>query len=113
MGADHPSVASSLSDLAALYSSQGKYEQAQPLYKRALQIREQKLGPEHPNTAISLNNLASLYQVQEMYTDAQPLYERVLQVYEQQLGANHSGTRNLREHYTDLLRKLEADGTQS
>ena len=27
---------------------QGKYEQAEPLYQRALAIREQQLGPEHP-----------------------------------------------------------------
>ena len=41
--------------------AQGKYEQAESLYERALAIREQQLGPEHPDTATSLNNLAVLY----------------------------------------------------
>ena len=36
----------------------GAYDQALPLYQRALKIREKALGPEHPDTAISLNNLA-------------------------------------------------------
>ena len=41
----------------------GAYDQALPLYQRALTIREKALGPEHPNTATRLNNLALLYEV--------------------------------------------------
>jgi hypothetical protein len=33
------------------------YTEALPLYKRALTIREEVLGPKHPGTATSLNNL--------------------------------------------------------
>ncbi len=36
--------ATSLNNLAELYRAQGKYEQAEPLYQRALAIRE---GPIH------------------------------------------------------------------
>ena len=32
-----------------LYESQGRYAEAEPLYKRALAIREKALGPEHPD----------------------------------------------------------------
>ncbi len=60
---EHPDTATSLNNLALLYDSQGKYEQAEPLYQRALHIREQVLGPEHPDTAQSLNNLAALYEI--------------------------------------------------
>ena len=35
---------------------QGRYAEAEPLYKRSLKIREAKLGPDHPDVATSLNN---------------------------------------------------------
>jgi len=43
-GPDHPNVATSLNNLAVLYKAQGKYAQAEPLYKRALAIREKPWG---------------------------------------------------------------------
>ena len=39
----------------------GDYAKAEPLYQRALKIREKALGPDHPDTATALNNLAGLY----------------------------------------------------
>ena len=45
----------------------GRYEQAEPLYPRALAIREQVLGADHSDTASSLNNLAFLYVDQGKY----------------------------------------------
>ena len=50
MGEDHPDVASSLNNLAALYHSQGRYEKAEPRFLQALKIAEQALGKNHPNT---------------------------------------------------------------
>ena len=38
LGPDHPDVAQSLSNLAALYYTQGQYAQAEPLFKRSLAI---------------------------------------------------------------------------
>src|SRR5262249_9499306 len=38
-----------------------QYEQAEPLYLRALQIREELLGSEHPQVAFPLVGLADLY----------------------------------------------------
>jgi hypothetical protein len=32
LGEDHPHVATSLNNLAGLYDSQGRYDQAEPLY---------------------------------------------------------------------------------
>ena len=60
-GPIHPSVATSLNNLALLYDTQGQYALAEPLYKRSLAIREKALGPDHPDVAQSLNNLAALY----------------------------------------------------
>jgi tetratricopeptide (TPR) repeat protein len=76
LGAKHPDTASSLNNLAVLYKSQGKYAEAEPLYERALEIRERVLGAEHPDTTTSLNNLAVLYKSQGKYREAEPLFER-------------------------------------
>jgi tetratricopeptide (TPR) repeat protein len=69
-----------------------RYAEAEPLYQRALQIREQQVGAQHPDTAQSLNNLAALYWNQGKYEQAEPLYQRALQIREQQVGAQHPDT---------------------
>ena len=53
-------LALTLNNLAFLYQAQGKYAEAEPLYKRSLAIWERTLGPEHPNVAQSLENYAAL-----------------------------------------------------
>ncbi len=53
-------MAQSLHNLAVLYNAQGKYVEAEPLYQRALAIREKALGPEHPAVATVLENYAAL-----------------------------------------------------
>ena len=67
LGGEHPDTAVSLNNLAGLYKSQGRYEEAEPLYQRALAIREAVLGGEHLGTAASLNNLAVVYLAQGRY----------------------------------------------
>ena len=62
---------------------------AEPLYKRALAIREKARGTEHPHVATSLNNLAGLYYYQGRYADAEPLYKRALAIREKALGPQH------------------------
>src|SRR5436309_5818740 len=42
-------------DAAEMLRMYAYYEQAEPLYKQALDIRKKVLGSEHPNTAISFN----------------------------------------------------------
>lgn len=52
-------------------SSPGKYKEAEPLCKRALEIREKVLGKEHPDVAKQLNNLALLCQNQSKYEEVE------------------------------------------
>ena len=56
-------MATSLNNLAKLYQVQGKYAEAEPLYKRSLAIREKALGPEHLDVATSLENCAMLLRM--------------------------------------------------
>ncbi len=61
LGTNHPSMATSMNNLAELYRVKGNYKEAKPLYCRALEINEKALSPNHPDTATSLNDLALLY----------------------------------------------------
>ena len=82
-------LAPSLNNLAVLYQAQGRYAEAEPLYKRALAIREKALGPDHPDVGTRLNNLAGLYRAQGRYAEAEPLYQRALAIREKALGPDH------------------------
>ena len=54
LGPDHPDVGTSLNNLAGSIARQGRYAEAEPLYKRALAIGEKALGPDHPDVGTSL-----------------------------------------------------------
>jgi tetratricopeptide (TPR) repeat protein len=82
-------LAENLNNLAALYSTQGKYAEAELLIQRSLAIWEKQLGENHPNVASSLNNLALLYESQGKYEEAEPLYLRSLAIDEKVYGEDH------------------------
>src|SRR5262249_27712439 len=62
-----------LNQAGSYLCQRGQYAAAERLYKRALAIREEVLGPKGPDTARSLNNLAELYRSQGKLTEAEPL----------------------------------------
>ena len=53
-------LAATLNNQAELYKEQGRYADAEPLYKRLMAINEKALGPDHPSVALALNDLAEL-----------------------------------------------------
>ncbi|NEP23597.1 tetratricopeptide repeat protein [Moorena sp. SIO3I6] len=81
--------ASQLNQQAWVLYQQGKYSDAIPLAKRALEIRQEILGEEHPDVASSLNNLALLYQSQGRYAEAEPLLQQALALRKKLLGEDH------------------------
>ena len=112
-GEDSAEKAAVLNLQANTLAALGKFDEAVPLYHRALAIREQVLGPEHPNTATSLNNLAVLYDTQGLYAQAEPLYQRALAIREQVLGPEHphtaSSLNNLAALYHDQGLSAQAE----
>src|SRR5205807_706181 len=103
LGPGHPSTAATLNNLARVYQMQGRYQEAEPLYHRALSIREQMLSPEHPHVARTLHELGLLYKLQGQDTEAEPLFQRALAIREQCLGAEHPETVATRTTYAALL----------
>ena len=99
--------------MAELYRNQGRYGEAEPLYKRSLAIYEKLLGAEHSLTATSLNNLAGLYESQGRYVEAEPLYKRSLAITEKVLGSEHphsgASLNNLAGLYKSQGRYVDAE----
>lgn len=60
LGREHPDVAKQLNNLALLCQNQGKYEEVEFYYCRALDIYENRLGHDDPNVAKTKNNLVNL-----------------------------------------------------
>ena len=60
MGAEHPQTLVSVNNLAGLYERQGRYGEAEPLYRRAVLGAERVLGADHPNTKIIRANWEGL-----------------------------------------------------
>ena len=110
---DHPDFAQSLNSLGNVYTWQGRYPEAEPLFKRALGIREKSLGRDHPDVATSLNDLGDLYTNQSRYAEAEPLYRRALVIRDKVLGSDHPnvGTTltDLGDLYTNQERYGEAE----
>ena len=82
-------LSSSLNYLAALYESQGRYSEAEPLYLQAVEIDKRSLPEDHPTLATHLNNLAELYRSQGRYSEAEPLYLQALEIDRRSLPEDH------------------------
>lgn len=79
----------SLNKLAQIKRLMAQYDEALPLYQRALAYNEGTFGSNHAQVAISLNNVADVYRLSGDYEQALPLYQRALNINRDQLGAQH------------------------
>jgi len=82
-----------------------QYAEIEPLYQKALAIRERVGGQEHPDTAESLSKLAWLYKDQGKYAKAEPLEKRALEIREKELGPKHSETATSLHNFASLCHK--------
>ncbi|MEG3986606.1 tetratricopeptide repeat protein [Microcoleus sp. S28C3] len=73
-------LSSSLSYLAGLYKSQGRYSEAESLYLQALEIFRLPRHEYHPSLANPINNLAGFYKSQGRYSEAEILYLQALEI---------------------------------
>jgi len=78
--------AAELSDSAIKLVNQQKFDEALPLAKRALQIREKLLPRTDPRVLASLNRLGDLYIAKRDYASARQIFERLLKSLEEHYG---------------------------
>lgn len=100
-------MAQLLNRMAQLSLLQGKDEQAEALYKRALCIQEQQLGQDHPDRAKSLVGLAQLYEKQCLLEQAEGLFQEASVIFEQRLGPSHPKTIQARNDANRLREQRE------
>lgn len=84
---------------ASVLNSEGRYAEAIPFAKKALEIWERILGQEHHHVVAGLNNLAELYRELGEYDKAEPLYNRAFAISEKLFGPDHP-------HVASLLNNL-------
>ena len=73
-------MAVSLNNLAQLCRAQGRYAEAEPLYKRSLAIKEKDFGPEHPEVASVCENMAEFYRQIGKEDEAEKLEARARKI---------------------------------
>ena len=88
---------------AGLLETKGNLAEAELLYRRALVIREEKLGTDHPDVANTLNNLAGLLKTKRDFAEAEPLYRRALGILEEKLGTDHPDVAIILNNLAGLL----------
>ena len=54
-------ICQAIHNLGYLYNDQGKMQEAEAMYRRALEGKEKAWGPEHTSTLDTVNNLGILY----------------------------------------------------
>lgn len=89
---------------------QGKYSEAEALYRRALLINEKALGKQHPYVAANLSKLTVLYFEQGKYAEAESLFQHVLQISEKALGKSHPYTIAIKRIHEGFRKKMNRNG---
>lgn len=78
-----------LSNLAGVYWRLDRFDDAEPLMRRALAIDEELLGPDDPRLARTLNNLGLIAQQRRQQVEAEAYFRRALTIKEKTLGTEH------------------------
>jgi tetratricopeptide (TPR) repeat protein len=97
LDAEGPVRAHMLHNYGVLLDSEGRDEEAEPIYREALEIRRKSYGEAHPLVAKSTHNLGNIYLSRGDYDEAVAHYARARDIYAAALGAGHpvvAGTLN-------------------
>lgn len=91
------------SEIAKSKQKEGKYYEAEPLFRKCHLLSEGILGPNHPNTLSLMSDLASVLEKKDEYSKAESLFSDCLARREASLGPVHQDTllsmRNLANIY--------------
>ena len=88
-GVEHPYALPVLLALVDAYAAQGRYAEAEPLGRRALELSERVLGPEHPDVADALTVLGAMERSRGRLELAGDYLGRAIVVLEKALGGEH------------------------
>ena len=85
-------TSSTLGTLASELHTQGKYDEAEPLFHEALEVASETYGRRHLNTVISMGNFGALLHAKGDLAGAESLLRKALEVKRKTLGNRHAST---------------------
>jgi tetratricopeptide (TPR) repeat protein len=77
--------------------------EAEPLYRKSIEITEKRLGPQHPDVASAYRNLGQLFHRQGKLRGAEKLYRHAAKILEKSLGNDHSQTAQMWKEVATVL----------
>jgi tetratricopeptide (TPR) repeat protein len=86
---ESPQCLRMLDELAGTLRFRTENSEAEPLYVRAMRLREALDGPDSPDLIATLDGLAYVYFGLKRYEDAEPTYRRLLALWEVSAGPDH------------------------
>ncbi|MCA9276015.1 MAG: serine/threonine protein kinase [Phycisphaerales bacterium] len=95
---EYDGTVSAIGALAMVYTNMGRYEEAQPLHERCIEISVRTLGEEHPATLQTMDNFSIHWMRCKEYQKGLDILLRVLPIRERVLGEHHHKT-----HMTHVL----------
>jgi tetratricopeptide (TPR) repeat protein len=104
-GPEDPSLLKHFDLLAVIYGEMEKHADAEPLWRRARDIRAKNLGQEHPETIGSGDKLGKCLIAQGKFADAEPLLRKSLAHREGYWGAEAPEIMPSLNHMTELFLK--------
>jgi len=96
----------SFNNLARLHAAQGRWGEAEKLYRKALEFGEKAFGRKHEFTLVSINGLAVVCKSTWQYREAEKLLDEALQMRKEIFGLEHEHTLNSMNNLGNLYRKL-------
>lgn len=82
-GAEHPTTATLIDNLAELHRERGSLAEAESLFNRALAIRQTSLAPDHPDLAASNDSLGTVMSTLGRYAEAEAYHWQAVRIAEQ------------------------------
>lgn len=105
-GADRRQLATALNEYAVSLGAIGRYAEAEPLFREALEIGRASLGPRDPDVAATLNNFAELLRATGRLPEAEPLFRDALEIGRETLGSQHPNISSCLSNLAGLLKEM-------
>ena len=87
---EHLAFTYSASNVALLCWATARYEEAESMYRRVIDVRRRVLGNQNADVARSLSNLAEVLVAAGRRQEAEPLFQEALEIDRQVLGVSHA-----------------------
>ena len=94
LGAEHPATVDTMGNFANFLQETSRFEKAESLHRRALDIRRRVQGEKAPSTVSEINDLANDLASLSRFEEAKTLQERTLQLKMELYGEAHPSTLN-------------------